>query len=157
MIIDGLLQFDPPLSAITVTRASINVIDLLNQRDIGDGGSPPMRCYIGVSAAFTAGGAGTLQVQAQGSVDNVTYFTYLESRAFSIAELTPIGRLMEFAWPSVPVGTPGTTAIAGAAPRYLRLNYIVATGPMLTGSINAQLVLDAQSTRQYPAGLIITN
>ena len=47
--------------------------------------------------------------------------------------------------------------VAGAAPRYLRLNYVVATGPMLTGSINAQLVLDAQSTRQYPAGINITN
>jgi hypothetical protein len=157
MIIDGLLQFDPALSAITVTRVSTNVIDLLNQRDIGDGAAPPMLCTIGVNAAFTAGGAGTLQIQAQGSVDNATYYTYLETRAFSIAELTPIGRLITFAWPAVPVGTPGTTAIAGAAPRYLRLNYIVATGPMLTGSVNAQLVLDAQSTRQYPAGLIITN
>ena len=157
MIIDGLLQFDPALSAITVTRVSTNVIDLLNQRDIGDGAAPPMRCYVGVTAAFTAGGAGTLQVQAQGSVDNATYFTYLESRAFSIAELTPIGRLIEFAWPAVPVGTPGTTAVSGAAPRYLRLNYIVATGPMTAGSVNAQLVLDPQSTRQYPAGLIITN
>jgi hypothetical protein len=157
MIIDGLLQFDPALSAITVTRVSTNVIDLLNQRDIGDGGAPPMYCYIGVSAAFTAGGAGTLQVQAQGSVDNATYFTYIETRAFSIAELTPIGRLTAFTWPSVPVATPGTTAIAGAAPRYLRLNYIVATGPMLTGSVNAELVLDAQSVRQYPAGVTITN
>lgn len=157
MIIDGLLQFDPALSAITVTRVSTNVIDLLAQRDIGDGPYPPMFCYVGVNAAFTAGGAGTLQIQAQGSVDNATYFTYLESRAFSIAELTPVGRLFAFAWPAVPVPTPGTTAVAGAAPRYLRLNYIVATGPMTAGSVNAQLVLDAQSQRQYSAGLVITN
>lgn len=156
MIIDGLLQFDPALSAITVTRVSTNVIDLLNPRDIGDSASPPMICYIGINAAFTAGGAGTLQVQAQGSVDNVTYFTYLETRAFSIAELTPIGRAIAFAWPTVPVGNAALTG-SGALPRYLRLNYIVATGPMLTGSVNAQLVLDAQSQRQYPAGLIITN
>lgn len=157
MIIDGLLQFDPALSAITVTRASTNVIDLLAQRDIGDGGSPYMLLAVGVNAAFTAGGAATLQIQMQGSVDNATYYTYGESRAFSIAELTPVGRLLVMPWPSVPVGTPGTTAIAGAAPRYLRLNYVVATGPMLTGSVNAQLVLDAQSTRQYPAGVLITN
>jgi hypothetical protein len=156
MIIDGLLQFDPALSAITVTRVSTNVIDLLNARDIGDGINPPMLCTVGVNAAFTAGGAGTLQIQAQGSVDNVTYFTYLESRAFSIAELTPIGRLITFAWPAVPVGNAALTG-SGALPRYLRLNYIVATGPMLTGSVNAQLVLDAQSTRQYPAGINITN
>lgn len=157
MIIDGLLQFDPALSAITVTRVSTNVIDLLDKRDIGDGASPPMLCTIGVNAAFTAAGAGTLQVQAQGSIDNSTYFTYLETVAFSIAELTPVGRLITFAWPAVPVGTAAITAVSGALPRYLRLNYIVATGPMTAGSINAQLVLDAQSTRQYRAGVNITN
>lgn len=156
MIIDGLLQFDPPASAITVTRASINVIDLLNPRDIGDGASPPMLLYVGVSAAFTAGGAGTLQVQLQGSDDNVTFYTYAESRAFSIAELTPVGRLFVLAWPAVPVGTAALVG-APALPRYFRLNYVVATGPMLTGSVNAELVLDAQSTRQYRAGINITN
>lgn len=157
MIIDGLLRFDPPLSAITVTRASTNIIDLLNQRDLGESIPPAMQVYVGVDAAFTAGGAATLVVQAQGSSDNSNWFTYSETRAFSIAELTPIGRLCSFAWPSVPVGTPGSGNVAGAAPRYLRLNYVVATGPMTAGSVNAQLVLDAQSTRQYPAGVTITN
>ena len=42
MIIDGLLQFDPALSAITVTRASTNTIDLLNARNIGGPSSPAM-------------------------------------------------------------------------------------------------------------------
>ena len=157
MIIDGLLQFDPALSAITVTRVSTNVIDLLNQRDIGESGAPYMLLAVGVNAAFTAGGAATLQVQMQGSSDNVNWFTYGETRAFSIAELTPIGRLLVTPWPSVPVGVPGSGNISGALPRYLRLNYIVATGPMTGGSINAQLVLDAQSQRQYPAGVLITN
>lgn len=157
MIIDGLLQFDPALSAITVTRASTNVIDLLAQRDIGGGDAPPMFCAVYVSAAFTAAGAGTLVVQAQGSFDNATYYTYLESRAFSIAELTPIGKMFAFAWPSVPVPLPGSTGISGALPRYLRLNYVVATGPMTAGSVSAQLVLDVQNQRQYPAGLVITN
>lgn len=158
MIIDGLLQFDPALSAITVSRVSTNVIDLLAQRDIGDGAHPAMYLAVGVNAAFTAGGAGTLQIQMQGSVDNATYYTYAETRAFSIAELTPIGRLFVAAWPAVPVPSASPLAAnSGALPRYLRLNYIVATGPMLTGSVNAQLVLDAQSQRQYPAGIVITN
>lgn len=153
MIIDGLLQFDPALSAITVTRVSTNVIDLLNFRDPGVG-HPAMYCYVGVNAAFTAGGAATLQVQFQGSVDNSTYYTYGESRAFSIAELTPIAPAIIQPWPMVPV--PSISG-SGALPRYLRLNYIVATGPMLTGSVNAQLVLDPQMIRQYPAGINITN
>lgn len=157
MIIDGLLQFDPALSAITVTRVSTNVIDLLNFRDIGDGASPPMMLYVAVSAAFTAAGAGTLMVQAQGSIDNTTYFTYAESPAFSIAQLTPIGRLWVIAWPAVPAPVAGITALLGALPRYLRLNYVVSTGPMTAGSINAELVLEAQSQRLYPAGINISN
>lgn len=148
MIIDGLLQFDPALSAITVTRVSTNVIDLLNARDIGVG-HPPMYLTVGVNAAFTAAGAGTLTIQAQGSIDNATYSTYAESRALSIAELTPVNRLFTMAWPM--------RAAQDAFPRYLRLNYVVATGPMTAGSLNAQLVLDPQVAFQYPAGINITN
>jgi hypothetical protein len=150
MIIDGLLQFDPALSAITVTRVSTNVLDLLNARDIGTG-SPPMYLYVGINAAFTAAGAGTLTIQLQGSADNVdaNYKTYAESRAFSIADLTPVGRVLVMAWPN--------TMAADVLPRYLRLNYVVATGPFTAGSLNAELVLDAQSTRLYPAGINITN
>lgn len=148
MIIDGLLQFDPALSAITVTRASTNVIDLLNARDIAPG-SPAMYAYIGVNAAFTAAGAGTLTIQFQGSPDNITYTTYAETRALSIADLTAVARVMVLGWPHRPN--------ADALPRYLRLNYVVATGPFTAGSINAQLVLDAQQATQYPAGINITN
>lgn len=149
MIIDGLLQFDPALSAITVTRVSTNVIDLLNARDIGGPMNPAMWLAVGVNAAFTAAGAGTLTVQMQGSIDNVTYSTYSETRALSIADLTPIGRLFVASWPM--------RVAADALPRYLRLNYVVATGPMTAGSVNAQLVLDPQAYGQYPAGINITN
>ena len=149
MIIDGLLQFDPALSAITATRASTNVIDLLNARDIGGSMSPAMWLAVGVNAAFTAAGAGTLVIQMQNSVDNITYTTEGETRALSIADLTPIGRLMIASWPY--------RVAADALPRYLRLNYVVATGPFTAGSLNAQLVLDAQQYSQYPAGINITN
>lgn len=149
MIIDGLLQFDPSLSAITVTRVSTNVIDLLAQRDIGGQMSPAMWLAVGVNAAFTAGGAATLVIQMQGSVDNVTYTTYGETRSLAIADLTPVGRLLIASWPM--------RLAADAKPRYLRLNYVVATGPMTAGSVNAQLVLDAQQYDQYPAGINITN
>lgn len=149
MIIDGLLQFDPALSAITVTRASTNVIDLLNARDIGGPMSPAMWLAVGVNAAFTAGGAATLVVQMQGSVDNATWSTYGETRALSIADLTAVGRLFIASWPY--------RVAADAFPRYLRLNYVVATGPMTAGSVNAQLVLDPQVYAQYAAGINITN
>jgi len=159
MIIDGLLQFDPAGSAITVTRASTNTIDLLNARDPGDGASPPMLLYVGVDTLFASGGGtGTLVIQMQGSNDNSNWITYAESRAFTTAELAVVGRAIVIAWPAVPVGVASTVAgTAGALPRYLRLNYVVASGPMTAGKINAQLVLDAQSQRQYAAGITITN
>lgn len=149
MIIDGLLQFDPALSAITVSRASTNTIDLLNARDIGGQMSPAMWLAVGVNAAFTAGGAATLVVQMQNSVDNATWVTEGETRAFSIADLTPVGRLLIASWPY--------RTAADAFPRYLRLNYVVTTGPFTAGSINAQLVLDAQQYSQYAPGIAITN
>jgi hypothetical protein len=149
MIIDGLLQFDPALSAITVTRASINTIDLLNARDIGGPSNPAMWLYVGVNAAFTAGGAATLVIQMQNSVDNSTWVTEGETRALSISDLTPINRVMIASWPM--------RLASDALPRYLRLNYVVATGPMTAGSVNAQLVLDPQAYGQYPAGINITN
>ena len=156
MIIDGLLQFDPP-TAITVTRVSTNVIDLLNFRDIGESLPPAMQVYVGVTTLFTSGGGtGTLQIQCQGSVDNVSYFTYAESRAFTTAELAVVGRMFVLPWPAVPVPTAALTG-ASALPRYLRLNYVVANGPMTAGAASAQLVLDAQSQRQYPAGVVISN
>lgn len=150
MIIDGLLQFDPALSAITTSRASTNTIDQLNNKNIaGGGGHPSMFLYVGVNAAFTAGGAATLTIQMQGSTDNATWFTYGESRALSVSDLTPVNRVFLSAWPS-PQG-------ADANPRYLRLNYVVATGPFTAGSLNAELVLDAQNSQQYPPGIVITN
>lgn len=149
MIIDGLLQFDPALSAITVTRRSTNTIDLLNARDIGGQNSPPMWLYVAVNAAFTAAGAGTLTIQMQGSVDNISWTTYGETRALSIADLANVARVMLASWP---LRGPGD-----ALPRYLGLNYVVATGPFTAGSINAELVLDAQQYGQYPAGVNITN
>lgn len=149
MIIDGLLQFDPALSAITVTRVSTNTIDLLNARDIGGPMNPSMWLYVGVNAAFTAAGAGTLTIQMQGSVDNSAWSTYGETRALALADLVANSNVMVASWPS--------NIAADANPRYLRLNYVVATGPMTAGSLNAQLVLDPQFYGQYPAGINITN
>jgi len=48
------------------------------------------------------------------------------------------------------------TAIAFFAraplPRFLRLNYVVSSGPMTAGSVTAYVALDADQTSVYPAG-----
>lgn len=146
MILDGLLLFDKD-SAITVTGVSGNVIDLLNPRDMGIG--YPLAVLVQPTANFTAGGAGTLQVQFQGSADNVSYTTYAESIALSLAQLqtgkTPFAI-------NVPRPNPGDPL-----PRYLRLNYIVGTGPMLTGKLTAGILLDRQDNVYYPPGTVVNN
>lgn len=104
-------------------------------QDLGGGGplvSPPQVDVI-TGTAFTAGGAGTLTIQLQSAPDTSntgtpgTWTTEVQTDALSLAQLaanTHIARLV------VPVRAPGA-----ALPRFYRLNYVVATGPMTAGTI----------------------
>ena len=146
MILDGLLLFDNN-SAITVTGVSANVIDLLNARDMAIG--YPLYVLVTPTENFTAGGAGTLQVQFQGSADNTTFTTYVESLAQPLASLqtgkSPFGI-------TVPRPNP-----ADPLPRYLRLNYVIGTGPMLTGRLTSGILLDRQDNVYYRPGIVVAN
>jgi len=146
MILDGLLLFDNN-SAITASGVSANVIDLLNARDIAIG--YPLEVLVQPTENFAATGAGTLQVQFQGSADNATFTTYAESIAMTLAQLTtgknPFGIKVPSPNPNDPL------------PRYLRLNYIVGTGPMTAGKITAGILLDRQANIAYRPGLAIVN
>lgn len=156
MILDGLLLFDTAALVNTV-RASTNVIDLLNARDIGVGDNPAMKVMVVVTTSFTTTNSATLMIQAQGSTDNTTYTTYAESRAYAAADLVAGNPLGNIDWPVIGPADP--------LPRYLRLNYV--TGPnvgtsafgtgTVSGAITAALVLDRQNFRAYPPGLAISN
>lgn len=157
MILDGLLSFNTvgTPQAITATAASDNVLDLKVGRDIGVGDDPAMKLAIYVTTTFTAGGAATLTIQAQGAPDNAgvpgTYVTYAESRAYALADLVAGAKLFPIDWPH------RDPSHAVTLPRFLRLNYVVATGPMTAGALDAKLVLDRQDSTIYPAGLVIQN
>ncbi len=148
MIIDGLLQFDSNLG-LTATSTSTNVIDLVNARDLGIGDDPAMRVAVLVTETFLSAGATTLQVQVQGSTDNSSYTVMAESAAIGKASLVLGANVLPIMLPSVAPGQ--------ALPRYLRLNYVVATGPFTDGSLSAMLVLDNQQNRAYPPGITINN
>lgn len=148
MIIDGLTVFDPTGSAITVTRDSTNVLDLSNARDLGNM-SYPGKLAVFVTEAFAAAGAGTLVVSFQGSVDNISYTEYARSQAYALADLVVGSRLLAIDWPMRPAGA--------ALPRYVKLIYTVATGPMTAGKVFAGIVLDRQDPNLYPAGITISN
>lgn len=146
MILDAMLLFDNN-SAVTTGGPSGNVIDLLNARDIAVG--YPLQVLVAPIVDFTAGGAATLQVQFQGSADNSTWSTYIESLAQPLANLkvgkVPFGVTVPRPEPDDPL------------PRYLRLNYVVGTGPMLTGRITSGILLDRQDNVYYPPGKAIVN
>lgn len=157
---------------LTVTAPSTNIFDTagvgsgiappdrfgtatLFGQDIGGGGplaSPPT-LGVRVGTAFTAAGAATLQVQLQSAVDAGTptyapgtWDTIDETDTLAVALLTAGQWLAQFV---VPLRYPGQ-----GLPRFYRLNYIIATGPMLTGTINAFIATgldDLTASQQYPA------
>ena len=156
--------------AVTVTAPSQNVIDLagvgVGQPDpnrfgsatifgedigIGDGVSPPqILCQVGT--AFTAGGAATMTVQLQEAADTGantgtpgTWNTIAQTDAIAVATLVAGLKLAEF---TIPPRYPGQTTF----PRFYRLNYVVATGPMLTGTIGfAGIITGRDDAPNYPA------
>ena len=146
MILDKLLQFSNA-QALTATAVSTDVIDLGVARDMAPG--YPIRGYIVNPTALLSAGSSTLQVQVQGSTDNSTFETYWESEAIAKASITAAGSRIDF---ELPRPTPGRSL-----PRYLRLNYIVATADFTAGTVTAGLVLGRDDLRAYPPGIAIAN
>lgn len=168
MIIDATLILSQN-QAVTVTAPSTGTIDLsgagvgnpVPERfgvqstvfgediGIGDGASPPVITAI-VGTGFTAAGAGTLRVQFQEAIDNGSnqpgpWLTAAQTDDLSLAQLVAGTKIAEF---TVPVRAPGQ-----AFPRFIRLNYLVTTGPMTAGSIAiATINTGRDDTPFYPSG-----
>ena len=159
--------------AITVSAASTNVYDTAGLgvgqpvtaihgtggstanfgEDLGGGGPGDSSPQLGVwvSTAFTASGAATLQVQLQAAVDTNntgtpgTWQTIAQTDTFALAQLiasSPTRPLVSF---NVPDRYPGS-----AFPRFYRVNYVVATGPMTAGVVSAALLTGLDDVPFYP-------
>jgi hypothetical protein len=120
---------------VTNITGIVNKAAAVFGNDLGTGGplasGPQLVAYVGT--AFTAGGAATLQVQLQAAIDNGsggagTWNTILQTNAYALATLIAAAKIADF---SVPPGYPGV-----GYPRFYRLNYVVATGPMTAGTIS---------------------
>lgn len=161
--------------AITTTAASTNVYDTAGLgtgnpvtnifgnatagagtsqnfgEDLGGGGplAEAPQLQVIVNAAFTASGAATLQVQLQAAPDTNntgtpgTWQTIAQTDAFALATLTA-GQVLT-KW-TVPGRYPGSNF-----PRFYRLNYVVATGPMTAGAVSAQLLTGIDDPALYPS------
>lgn len=146
MILDKLLLVSSA-QALTATAVSTDVIDLAVARDMSPG--EPIKGFVDVVTALLSAGSSTLQVQVQGSTDNSTFSTYWESEAIAKASITAVGSRIDF---ELPRPTPGR-----ALPRYLRLNYVVATADFTAGAITAGLVLGRDDLVSYPPGVTVVN
>ena len=141
-IIDKFLQVSTA-QVVTVTAPSTDVIDAgaTKNANIGRdlGGGTQLFLEFTVGATFTAGGSATLNLALQDSADNATFADVLVSQPLALANLTAGQRFY------IP--------LPAKLRRYLRANYTVATGPMLTGNISAQIVDGMTVERAYPDSL----
>lgn len=123
--------------------------------DIG-GGGPEVgapQLHVRVGTAFTAGGSATLQIQLQAATDTNntgtpgTWDTIVETDAYAVALLTAGTGLASFTVPKRYIGQ--------GFPRFYRLNYVVATGPMTAGTIGiAALQTGIDDNPIYPSNFV---
>lgn len=147
---------------ITATAASTNVYDMSGGTNflispnqtrfgqdygIGDGVAIPKILGI-INASFSTGGSPTLNTQFQGSTDSSTWTTYVETGPVAASVLTINSRFFAIDWP--------VRLIGAAMPRYVRTNYVVASGPFTTGSLSLFVVLGRDDSTfdqsQYGSG-----
>jgi hypothetical protein len=177
MILDNLLSFGTTqnLAQVAGNYNSLNSLDLhmagipvlannAGARDLGIGDDPALKILCQVTTTFTSAGSPTLTVNLQGATDNGSgaanaFSTWWSSPAYALATLVQGARLMDMDMPRPPAGI--------AVPRFLQLQYVIATATVTAGNVSAFLVLDRhdqmyQSTANstlggYPAGITIAN
>jgi hypothetical protein len=144
MILDSTLALDGPnFVPITVTRDSLNTIDLGVARDLGIG-DPQIKLLI-VSNRLFAGGT-SVTVAFQGSALELSaYTTYAQSPAITTAQLNGADPLI------FPIDVPRPPFPAAARPRFYKLVYTV-VGTYTAGAVQAYLVLNRDDKVYYPSG-----
>lgn len=144
MINDKLLMFSEA-QAVTASAASTDTIDLGpidgTRRDIGVG--EPLEYWVTTNTTATAAGAATVNIQLQTSPDNSTWTTLTSSGDLALASLVAGRRIVS---QKVPQGVQ----------RYLRVNYVVGTGPLTAGAFTAGINLDVDGNNHYPIRSRIT-
>lgn len=171
MLIDSNLVFDPSGTAITASADSTNVIDACGTglpaspqgRDLGPG-AKPLKVRVCVQTAFTAVGAATLQVVLKAAPDNGsgapgTYAILSQTDAIPKASLVA-GAYIDLPIPPAPpqMDVAPPDEIAGHMPRFYKIAYVVGTGPMTAGTVEAMVVSGDADTNfgGYTAGFAVS-
>ena len=152
MLLDTNLQFSDA-QALTATAVSTNVVNLVNDRDMGIGTQLAL-VVIGSGTFASAAGTATLQIIVQFSEDNSTYVDAAESDVMTITQLndtTPNNEPYLFAI-NLPRPKKGTNTF----PQYIRLNYIVGTQSFTAGTVTAFLNIGRDDVPYYPRNYSVT-
>lgn len=159
MFIDALLVFDQGTYnantgmigvnqfASGATTTSTNTLDLGNARDLGDSSTGPGNLTVIMMVTTAFAGGTSVNMQLQGSTDNVTWTTYSETGAVPIAGLG-VGQRLSLPLPSV-------NPDLGAAPRYYRVQY-VNVGANTAGAVITWLGAP-DDNRYYKPGIVVSN
>jgi hypothetical protein len=156
MIYDGLLQLTGTAgipgsvdSPTTGTQTSTNTIDFGTTEDLGIGDDDAVKLSATVITSFTGGTS--LQVNVQGSVDNVSFATLAFGPVIAEANLIVGTHLFDIDLPRIigaGVNNPGASQ---GRIRYLRLQYIT-VGTHGAGSLFAGFLLDRHDHNvNYPS------
>jgi hypothetical protein len=145
---NGAITGDSPTA--TGSTPSTNIIDLGVQRDVGSAVTEDLQLLVEVIAAFTSGGAGTLQVQLQMAPDSGgspgTWATIYQSDVIALATLVQGYKFLEGGLLSQAV------AANAAQYRFMRVNYVIGTAVMTAGTLVAALTPALQHSPSYKAG-----
>jgi hypothetical protein len=134
MYIDRLLQVSDA-QAVTATAVSTDVIDFGQVNpNVGMDGHSSM--VITTDETALSAGATTVTFALQDSADNSAFA--------DVAVTTAIGKAVLVA------GYQHVIPMPTRLRRYVRVNYVVATGPLTAGRFSAQVVTGFQQNQAYP-------
>lgn len=157
-MIDANLVFDGTIStvaqggvtgsAITATRVSTNVLDLLVARDLGV--DEYLGLHVDILQTFLTLTSLTIDFEV-GATAGGTYYNILSTPAIPVAQLIAGAPVFKYAvpWNQVLNATAGVISAPG---RFLRLNYTVAGSNATAGTVFSYLnpAPDRQSSYTYP-------
>ena len=145
MLLDSSLMFENA-AALTASRASTNVVNLVNARDMGIGRELPL-VIAGTADFASAGGTATLQIAAQYSEDNNTY---VDAALSPVMNITALNSLVGQEW-LFPISWPRPKKASELASwKYIRLYFTVGTQNFSAGGILAYLAIGRQDVVAYP-------